>query len=244
MLGADLSDVPVHRGAASSRAASDLRARAFTVEAEVHLPDKLGPTSHGEGRETLAHELTHVVQQRRLGAAKPDESSSVGEAMEAEARTVARRVAGPQRVGVAPPPPRRPTVPMVHSARPPEPSAPPQSASSLSFDQQRSMVAEIEDAAMSSGIASRVAAGGVAFGGTSPAGATAAAAVGAQREPERSTAVPAAQTVAPPAAPADDPLSPEKLDELATRLYDGIRSRLRHDLLLQRERSGSLFDRR
>lgn len=243
MLGANLSDVAVHRGPATARAASDLQARAFTVDSEVHLPDKLGPTSHGEGRETLAHELTHVVQQRRLGAVKPDESSSSGEAMEAEARTVARRVAGSQRVSVAAPPARRPTVAMVHSARPPDPAAPQQPTSSLSFDQQRSMAAQIEDTAMSSGIATRIPNGGIAFGGTSPSASMAASAVGAQREPERSNAA-VATPVAGPSPPSEDPLSPEKLDELATRLYDGIQSRLRRDLLLQRERSGSLFDRR
>jgi hypothetical protein len=49
---------------------------------------------------------------------------------------------------------------------------------------------------------------------------------------------------APPPSAQTDPLSPERLDELASRLYDGIRSRLRHDLLVQRERAGALFDNR
>jgi hypothetical protein len=39
-------------------------------------------------------------------------------------------------------------------------------------------------------------------------------------------------------------MSAERLDELASRLYDGIQSRLRRDLLIQRERAGSLFDHR
>lgn len=244
MLGADLSNVPVHRGPTSAQTASDLQARAFTVESEVHLPERLGPTSHGEGRETLAHELTHVVQQRRLGALKPDEASAVGEQMEAEARMVARRVAAPQRATVAPPAPRRPTVQMFHAAaRPADPAAPAQPTSSLTHEQQRSMVSQIENAAMSSGVATRVANNSVAFGGTSPSGSMTASAGGVQREPEHSNAAVPTPTVAPSAA-VEDAMSPEKLDELATRLYDGIQSRLRRDLLLQRERSGSLFDRR
>jgi hypothetical protein len=35
---------------------------------------------------------------------------------------------------------------------------------------------------------------------------------------------------------------PAQLDELARRLYPRFRTRLRHDLLADRERSGRLFD--
>jgi hypothetical protein len=38
------------------------------------------------------------------------------------------------------------------------------------------------------------------------------------------------------------PQEPEELDELAGRLYDRLRSRLRQELLLDRERAGLLTD--
>ncbi len=244
MLGVSLSDVPVHRGAASSRAAAGMRARAYTSGAEVHLPEKLGPTSHGEARQTLAHELTHVAQQRRLGAVAPNEDSPAGAEMEAEARQVARRVSAPQRVSVAPPAPRRPTVVLSHGSTKASTSRAAQPSSSLSPTEQREMVGHIESSALSSGMATRMPGGGVAFGGAAP---IAASAIGVQREPEQGDE-PAPQTnrVVETSSESSQPddLTPERIDELASRLYDGVRSRLRHDLLVQRERSGSLFDHR
>ncbi len=247
MLGTDLSDVPVHRGASSSRAASEMRAKAFTVGSEVHIPEKLGPLSHGEGRETLAHELTHVAQQRRLGAVQPNEDSPAGQRMEADARAVATRVSNSSRVSVAPPAPRRPVVPMVHTPAPSSarlaatsPTAP---ASSLSTAEAWNVAADIERAALSSGMATKLPAGGVTFGGSAP---TAAASAGVQRLPEgEPTTTPShhANEVATSVSSTVE-MTPDKIDELASRVYEGIRSRLRHDLLLQRERSGTLFDRR
>ena len=163
--------------------------------------------------------------------------------MEAEARSVARRVRVPQRVEVAPPAIRRPAVALSHVAAArtslPLPAA---STSSLSRSDQRAMAHHIESSALSSVMATRLPGGGVVFGGSAPANST----IGVQREPERSDP-PDNQTtpVADPApsSPLDD-LTPEGVAELASRLYDGIRARLRHDLLVQRERAGALFDHR
>jgi hypothetical protein len=71
-------------------------------------------------------------------------------------------------------------------------------------------------------------------------------------EPNRETAATAAQVVqpvereatsetAPPAAPTGAQ-SPASLDELAGRLYDRIRARIRDELLIDRERAGLLTD--
>jgi Domain of unknown function (DUF4157) len=241
MLGVPLADVPVHRGPASARAAADIRARAYTAGAEVHLPERLGPTSHGEARETLAHELTHVAQQRRLGPVAPNEDSPAGAEMEAEARRVAHRVSAPQRVSVAPPATRRPAVALSHGSTKPATSAGP--SSSLSPTEQREMAGHIEASALSSGMATRMPGGGVTFGGAAP---TAASAIGVQREPEHDDTPVTQNQIAETTSESSqtDDLTPERIDELASRLYDGIRSRLRHDLLVQRERSGSLFDHR
>ncbi|MFH8369466.1 DUF4157 domain-containing protein [Streptomyces sp. NPDC018031] len=63
-LGADFSDVQVHTGSAAHDSAREVGARAYTVGNNVVFQrDAYDPSSH-EGRTTLAHELTHVMQQR------------------------------------------------------------------------------------------------------------------------------------------------------------------------------------
>jgi hypothetical protein len=62
-LGADFGDVRVHRDAAASDSAKSVSANAYTVGQDVVFrSDQWNPTS-SEGKRTLAHELTHVVQQ-------------------------------------------------------------------------------------------------------------------------------------------------------------------------------------
>ncbi|MEV7603416.1 DUF4157 domain-containing protein [Kitasatospora sp. NPDC089797] len=57
-LGADFSSVRVHDGPAAARSAAEVSARAYTSGEHVVL-------GHGGGdKHTLAHELTHVIQQR------------------------------------------------------------------------------------------------------------------------------------------------------------------------------------
>jgi hypothetical protein len=58
-LGADFADVRVHDDAAAARSAAEIGARAYTSGHHVVI----GPG--GGGRHTLAHELTHVIQQRQ-----------------------------------------------------------------------------------------------------------------------------------------------------------------------------------
>ncbi|MFJ3902926.1 DUF4157 domain-containing protein [Streptomyces sp. NPDC090025] len=58
-LGADFSDVRVHTGSTAQRSADELGARAYTSGNHVVLPDG------GRDKHTLAHELTHVIQQRQ-----------------------------------------------------------------------------------------------------------------------------------------------------------------------------------
>lgn len=84
--GADLADVSVHRGPEVTAEAAQLSARAYTTGGEVHLPQEHGPLSSGTGRSLLAHELTHVAQQRALGSSLPPESSPAGARLEAEAQ--------------------------------------------------------------------------------------------------------------------------------------------------------------
>lgn len=58
-FGADFSDVRLHTGAAAARSAHAIGARAYTSGSHVVIGDG------GGDRHTLAHELTHVVQQRQ-----------------------------------------------------------------------------------------------------------------------------------------------------------------------------------
>lgn len=65
-FGADFSAVRIHP---RSSVAPELGARAFTSGRDVHFaPGEFDPASRG-GRELLAHELTHVVQQNGAGTA-------------------------------------------------------------------------------------------------------------------------------------------------------------------------------
>lgn len=58
-LGADFSDVRIHTGSAAKASAAEMGARAYTSGSHVVIGDG------GADRHTLAHELTHVIQQRK-----------------------------------------------------------------------------------------------------------------------------------------------------------------------------------
>jgi len=62
-FGTDFSDVRVHTGSSAAESARAVAAHAYTVGNEVVLGDGQAPGSPAYER-TLAHELTHVVQQR------------------------------------------------------------------------------------------------------------------------------------------------------------------------------------
>jgi Domain of unknown function (DUF4157) len=63
-MGQDFSDVRVHTGGAASESARSVNAQAYTVGNDiVFQSDKYAPESD-PGKRMLAHELTHVVQQR------------------------------------------------------------------------------------------------------------------------------------------------------------------------------------
>jgi hypothetical protein len=73
-LGHDFSDVRVHNDSAAHESAQSVNAHAYTVGSNVVFQrDKYDPSS-AEGKTMLAHELTHVVQQR----SGPVDGSSAG----------------------------------------------------------------------------------------------------------------------------------------------------------------------
>jgi Domain of unknown function (DUF4157) len=63
-LGHDFSDVRVHDDSAAADSAKAVNAHAYTVGSNVVFQRDTYDPSTTEGKTTLAHELTHVVQQR------------------------------------------------------------------------------------------------------------------------------------------------------------------------------------
>ena len=66
-FGHDFSQVRVHTGGRAGQSAQEINSRAYTSRNRiVFAPGEYAPNT-GEGRHLLAHELAHVVQQRRSG---------------------------------------------------------------------------------------------------------------------------------------------------------------------------------
>ncbi|MCY7418899.1 MAG: DUF4157 domain-containing protein [Chloroflexi bacterium] len=63
-MGQDFSDVRIHSGGAASESAQAVNAQAYTVGNDVVFRAGQYDPSSPAGQRTLAHELTHVVQQR------------------------------------------------------------------------------------------------------------------------------------------------------------------------------------
>ncbi|MFJ9630132.1 DUF4157 domain-containing protein [Streptomyces sp. NPDC101175] len=70
-LGADFSDVRLHTGPTARRSAAEIGARAYTSGSHVVLG------AGGGDRHTLAHELTHVIQQRSGPVAGTDDGTGL-----------------------------------------------------------------------------------------------------------------------------------------------------------------------
>lgn len=90
-LGASLADVRIHDDPRAGDAARAMNARAYTVGHDIAFaPGEYSPHSEA-GEELLAHELTHVVQ-NRAGVATKRAVSDPSDASEREADAVARAI--------------------------------------------------------------------------------------------------------------------------------------------------------
>jgi hypothetical protein len=90
-FGHDFGHVRVHRSATAAASARALGARAYTVGSDiVFSANAFAPASH-EGRELIAHELAHTIQQRLASA--PAATGEPGGVFESAARDAARSVA-------------------------------------------------------------------------------------------------------------------------------------------------------
>ena len=92
--GVDVGDKPIQRGPTAGLHAQSLGARAFTRGGEVFLPAEEGPLDSPAARGLLAHELTHVAQQRLIGSGFPPEDSPAGHQLEEQARIAERYFRG------------------------------------------------------------------------------------------------------------------------------------------------------
>lgn len=93
-LGDDLADVRVHTDSAAGGLARAVEARAFTTGSDIFFgAGEYRPGDHG-GDSLLAHELTHVVQQRGGPTSGPLRVTEPGDAQESEADGVADELSG------------------------------------------------------------------------------------------------------------------------------------------------------
>lgn len=104
-MGADFGDVRIHADSAASASARDVSARAYTVGSHVVFGAGMWRPETADGRHLLAHELTHVLQQRGAGAGTGSVQRSAlpiaegGSTLEREADRVADRVTRGAEIG-------------------------------------------------------------------------------------------------------------------------------------------------
>jgi hypothetical protein len=108
-LGQDFSDVRVHRDSAADESARAVQAKAYTVGSHVVFQRDAYDPSSDDGQHVLAHELTHVVQQRSgpvdgMEAPGGIKVSDPSDRFEREASDVADRVVAGGAVAATAPP--------------------------------------------------------------------------------------------------------------------------------------------
>lgn len=247
--GADVSDVPVRRGRIVSRQATRLDAAAFSHGGVVYLPDSAGSLGQAQAQALLAHELTHAVQQRMLGAALPGEASAEGRELEEQAVATQRWF-----LGATSPVPALALLPsgtaasLTHApAARPAPAGDavatgasggagaaeaPGPAGERLVQRQPVEAAPAPTAASTGQATPDGTAPALPLPGESPAVAGAHPGLAELRDQ-------LAQLAGQRPAALDDPT---ELDELAAKLYRRLRSRLRLELIVDRERAGLLTD--
>src|SRR4051794_32570705 len=146
-LGHDFGDVRVHTDSRAHESAQAVGAHAYTVGSNVVFQrDRYDPSSD-EGRQTLAHELTHVVQQRQgpvdgAPAAGGIRVSDPSDRFEREAAATAERVmAAPSPAPVA----AMPAGPAVQREEAPEEEKPEEEAPVQGLFVQREEAPEEEE---------------------------------------------------------------------------------------------------
>ena len=93
-LGDPLTDVRIHTDTHAEQLARSVAARAFTTGSDVFFAKGEYRPGTAAGDHLLAHELTHVAQQRGAPASGPLVVSRPGDPLEREADAVAGELAG------------------------------------------------------------------------------------------------------------------------------------------------------
>jgi hypothetical protein len=88
-LGDSLDDVKVHTDDHANQLATSVSARAFTTGSDIYFAKGEHNPGSTDGQQLLAHELTHVVQQRGASTSGPLTVSQPGDALENEAEATA-----------------------------------------------------------------------------------------------------------------------------------------------------------
>src|SRR5215471_2017522 len=91
-LGADFSGVRVHTDSQANVLNHELSAKAFTTGQDIFFRQGAYDPGSSIGRELLAHELTHVVQQNGAAISRKLSVSQPGDAHEVEAEQSARAI--------------------------------------------------------------------------------------------------------------------------------------------------------
>jgi hypothetical protein len=104
-FGHDFATVRIHADADAGATADDLGALAYTVGHDVVFGSGQYAPDTPRGRQVLAHELTHVVQNDRYPyQSPPDSLTQTSDTVEREARDVSRQVMRGESVDVQSPP--------------------------------------------------------------------------------------------------------------------------------------------
>ena len=91
-LGDDLGDVRIHADDHADALARSVSARAFTTVSDVYFANGEYQPGSSEGDRLVAHELSHVVQQRGEPESGPMQVSEPGDALEVEAEEASREL--------------------------------------------------------------------------------------------------------------------------------------------------------
>jgi hypothetical protein len=98
-FGEDFSDVRIHQGGRAAESARAVNARAYTVGNDVVFGSGQFDPASPDGQRTLAHELTHVVQQREGAVSGSDIGGGIAvshpqDRFERDASSTADRIMG------------------------------------------------------------------------------------------------------------------------------------------------------
>ena len=103
-FGHDFSKVRIHADSRANDSARSVNARAYTVGSQIAFAEGIYRPVTASGRKLLAHELTHVVQQKRETPAYGSlRVGPVGGSHEREAEAVSAAISGGPHVGLSSP---------------------------------------------------------------------------------------------------------------------------------------------